>query len=196
MAQRVRMAPARTCWGPCLKTRIAQLLLPCSHVCKSNPAWHAPAPCPCNRHRAQDMSWNIAAHVWAAMLMPALSERPGAACAELPRDVRDALVSWNHATDYDLPAYSTYAGGKGKGLFEKTYDLGKLPSAMLGALEVVTCFGGLGPWMAAPGRHADHVVRNAHACNLSWDVRSVTARCQPMTSRINQLPMQRAVTCP
>ena len=44
--------------------------------------------------------------------------------AELPRDVRDALVSWNHATDYELPAYSTYAGGKGSGLFEKTYDLG------------------------------------------------------------------------
>ena len=38
--------------------------------------------------------------------------------------MRDALVSWNHATDYELPAYSTYAGGKGSGLFEKTYDLG------------------------------------------------------------------------
>ena len=42
--------------------------------------------------------------------------------AELPRDVRDALVSWNHATDYELPAYSVYAGGSR--LFEKTYDLG------------------------------------------------------------------------
>ena len=51
--------------------------------------------------------------------------------------MRDALVSWNHATDYDLPAYSTYAGGKGKGLFEKTYDLGKLPYALLGSTEVV-----------------------------------------------------------
>lgn len=44
--------------------------------------------------------------------------------ADLPRDIRDALVSWNHATDYELPSYSTYAGGKGTGLFEKTYDLG------------------------------------------------------------------------
>ena len=44
--------------------------------------------------------------------------------AELPREVRQALVSWNHATDYELPSYSTYAGGKGTGLFEKTYDLG------------------------------------------------------------------------
>ena len=33
-------------------------------------------------------------------------------------------MSWNHATDYELPSYSTYAGGKGTGLFEKTYDLG------------------------------------------------------------------------
>ena len=72
----------------------------------------------------------------ATMLVPALSKQPGASCAELPRDVRDALVSWNHATDYDLPAYSTYAGGKGKGLFEKTYDLGKLPSVMLGTLRL------------------------------------------------------------
>ena len=47
-----------------------------------------------------------------------------AALAELPREVRQALVSWNHATDYELPSYSTYAGGKGTGLFEKTYDLG------------------------------------------------------------------------
>lgn len=50
--------------------------------------------------------------------------KPFARRAELPRDVRDALVTWNHATDYELPAYSTYAGGKGSGLFEKTYDLG------------------------------------------------------------------------
>ena len=49
--------------------------------------------------------------------------------------MRDALVSWNHATDYDLPAYSTYAGGKGKGLFEKTYDLGELPSVLLGGVR-------------------------------------------------------------
>lgn len=51
--------------------------------------------------------------------------------------MRDALVSWNHATDYDLPAYSTYAGGKGKGLFEKTYDLGVLPCILLGGFEVM-----------------------------------------------------------
>ena len=38
--------------------------------------------------------------------------------------MRDALVSWNHATIYELPSYSTYASGGGSGLFEKTYDLG------------------------------------------------------------------------
>lgn len=37
-------------------------------------------------------------------------------------------MSWNHATDYELPSYSTYAGGKGTGLFEKTYDLGAHPN--------------------------------------------------------------------
>ena len=44
--------------------------------------------------------------------------------AELPRDVREALVSWNHAQDYDCPTYEDYAGRLGGGQFEKVYDLG------------------------------------------------------------------------
>ena len=64
-----------------------------------------------------------------------------AALSELPREVRQALVSWNHATDYELPSYSTYAGGKGSGLFEKTYDLGACArNAVRSALRpVVRC---------------------------------------------------------
>ena len=42
--------------GPSLKTGVALLLLPCSYVCKSHPAWHTPPPCPCKRHREQDMT--------------------------------------------------------------------------------------------------------------------------------------------
>jgi len=78
---------------------------------------------------------NGAADLWRkgvalAWRVPAAAGDDGAAAAaELPRDVRDALVSWNHATDYDLPSYSTYSGGKGTGLFEKTYDLGARRSA-------------------------------------------------------------------
>ena len=42
----------------------------------------------------------------------------------LPRAIRDALVSWNHSTVYELPSHHSYSAGPGKGLFEKTYDLG------------------------------------------------------------------------
>ena len=44
------------------------------------------------------------------------------ACAELPRDVRDALVSWNHSTEYKLPSFQATPGGQGSGMFEKVYD--------------------------------------------------------------------------
>ncbi len=44
--------------------------------------------------------------------------------AELPRDVREALVSWNHAQEYDCPTYEDYAARLGGGQFEKVYDLG------------------------------------------------------------------------
>ena len=47
-------------------------------------------------------------------------------CAGLPRPIRDALVSWNHGTEFELPSWQHYAAGGGKGLFEKTYDLGAL----------------------------------------------------------------------
>lgn len=43
--------------------------------------------------------------------------------------MRDALVSWNHATVFELPSYSMYGGGGGSGLFEKTYDLGASPKS-------------------------------------------------------------------
>jgi len=75
-----------------------------------------------------------------AWRVPAAAADDGAAAAaELPRDVRDALVSWNHATDYDLPSYSTYSGGKGTGLFEKTYDLGARCSAPATSRSLVPC---------------------------------------------------------
>ena len=38
--------------------------------------------------------------------------------------MREALVSWNHAQDYDCPTYEDYAGRLGGGQFEKVYDLG------------------------------------------------------------------------
>jgi hypothetical protein len=46
--------------------------------------------------------------------------------AGLPRPIRDALVSWNHSTEYELPSWQSYASGGGKGHFEKTYNLGAL----------------------------------------------------------------------
>ena len=49
------------------------------------------------------------------------------ACAELPRDLRDALVSWNHSTEYKLPEFQTIGAGAGIGGFEKVYDTSKLP---------------------------------------------------------------------
>ena len=48
----------------------------------------------------------------------------GVVTAGLPRAIRDALVSWNHTTEYELPSHQSYSVGAGKGLFEKTYDLG------------------------------------------------------------------------
>ena len=52
--------------------------------------------------------------------------KSGIACTGLPRPIRDALVSWNHGTVYELPHWQSYSSGGGKGLFEKTYDLGEL----------------------------------------------------------------------
>ena len=51
------------------------------------------------------------------------------ACAELPRDVRDALVSWNHSTEYKLPEFQSIGAGAGIGGFEKVYDTSELPQA-------------------------------------------------------------------
>ena len=44
-----------------------------------------------------------------------------AAPAELPRDIRDALVSWDHAMEYEGPPDFTHASM----MYEKTYDLGE-----------------------------------------------------------------------
>jgi hypothetical protein len=49
-----------------------------------------------------------------------------ALCAELPRDMREALVSWNHSADYEVPTYKDYSDHMGGGQWEKTYDLGKV----------------------------------------------------------------------
>ena len=53
------------------------------------------------------------------------SDMERAVRAGLPRPIRDALVSWNHGTEYELPSWQSYSSGGGKGLFEKTYDLGE-----------------------------------------------------------------------
>ncbi len=55
---------------------------------------------------------------------PGLTLTLSPARAELPRDVREALVSWNHAQEYDCPTYEDYAARLGGGQFEKVYDLG------------------------------------------------------------------------
>ena len=50
--------------------------------------------------------------------------------AELPRDVRDALVSWNHSTDYKLPEFQSIGAGAGIGGFEKVYDTSERPEPL------------------------------------------------------------------
>ncbi|CAK0731645.1 hypothetical protein CVIRNUC_000023 [Coccomyxa viridis] len=55
----------------------------------------------------------------AAMQWPVPAD---AKAIELPRDVRDALVSWNHSTEYKLPEFQTIGAGAGIGGFEKVYD--------------------------------------------------------------------------
>ena len=49
-----------------------------------------------------------------------------AASAELPRNIRDALVSWDHAMEYEGPPDFTNAAM----MYEKTYDLGELFPAL------------------------------------------------------------------
>ncbi|CAL8464659.1 g4194 [Coccomyxa elongata] len=43
---------------------------------------------------------------------------------ELPRDVREKLVSWNHTQDYETAGYQDYASRLGGGQYEKVWDLG------------------------------------------------------------------------
>ena len=51
-----------------------------------------------------------------------------AASVEFPRDIRDALVSWDHAMEYEEPPDYTHASM----MYEKTYDLGDyLPALRL-----------------------------------------------------------------
>ena len=52
---------------------------------------------------------------------------PTVACsgAALPRAVREALVSWEHGTEYPLPTFKEFLGAQGGGAgFSKTYALG------------------------------------------------------------------------
>ena len=51
--------------------------------------------------------------------------------------MREALVSWNHAQDYDCPTYEDYAGRLGGGQFEKVYDLGARPRCCLPHMQRV-----------------------------------------------------------
>lgn len=48
------------------------------------------------------------------------------ACAELPRDIREKLVSWNHTQEYETAGYQDYASRLGGGQYEKVWDLGEL----------------------------------------------------------------------
>ena len=48
--------------------------------------------------------------------------------AELPRDLREKLVSWNHTQEYDNSGtYQDYATRLGGGQYEKVWDLGARP---------------------------------------------------------------------
>ena len=47
------------------------------------------------------------------------------ACAELPRDIREKLVSWNHTQEYETAGYQDYASRLGGGQYEKVWDLGE-----------------------------------------------------------------------
>ena len=49
-------------------------------------------------------------------------------CAELPRDIREKLVSWNHTQDYEQTTYQDYGARLGGGQYEKVWDLGELPA--------------------------------------------------------------------
>ncbi|EIE22203.1 ketoacyl-synt-domain-containing protein [Coccomyxa subellipsoidea C-169] len=46
------------------------------------------------------------------------------AAHELPRAVREALVSWDHAVDYPLPTFKDWTAARGCSGFIKTYKLG------------------------------------------------------------------------
>ena len=50
------------------------------------------------------------------------------ACAELPRDIREKLVSWNHTQDYEQTTYQDYGARLGGGQYEKVWDLGEPPA--------------------------------------------------------------------
>ncbi|EIE23140.1 hypothetical protein COCSUDRAFT_47508 [Coccomyxa subellipsoidea C-169] len=56
---------------------------------------------------------------WSTSVTPAPSATP-----ELPRVVREALVSWDHASDYPLPKSKDWTSAGGSSGFTKTYKLG------------------------------------------------------------------------
>lgn len=60
-------------------------------------------------------------------------------CAELPRDVREKLVSWNHTQDYETAGYQDYASRLGGGQYEKVWDLGEYPSSASPVIMHVYC---------------------------------------------------------
>ena len=45
--------------------------------------------------------------------------------AELPRDIREKLVSWNHTQEYETAGFQDYASRLGGGQYEKVWDLGE-----------------------------------------------------------------------
>ena len=47
------------------------------------------------------------------------------ACADLPRDIREKLVSWNHSQEYESSTHQDYTARLGGGQYEKMWDLGE-----------------------------------------------------------------------
>ena len=69
------------------------------------------------------------------MLQVTFVDRKVCACAELPRDIREKLVSWNHTQEYDSAGYQDYASRLGGGQYEKIWDLGAFPPSFSQAAE-------------------------------------------------------------
>ena len=47
------------------------------------------------------------------------------ACADLPRDIQEKLVSWNHSQEYESSTHQDYTARLGGGQYEKMWDLGE-----------------------------------------------------------------------